>query len=517
MAAVWAPSGGAGRPAPPAFLPPPPTWTPPRPAPAVPRRRPPLSAPTCGASPPSPHPPSRHLPWLPPRPPGTPPPLLLAPMEVLGDVRFRTALAGVGGVEEMITEFIRIPDPPPGHPYTRRAMRGLLGRKYPPRGQSALRVRGQGGGGGGGGGGIWGAGSAGGGGLVLPAAVAGAGAPLIGGGGGGGAGPGEALLAPQIMGGDPAALALAVEVLVEEHGAHRVDLNAGCPSKRVTSRGAGSSLLTAPAALAEALAAMVATSPSLPGGWGAGGGTAAAAGGAVPITVKLRSGYDCTTSFDTLIDAVTGAGVAALALHPRTKAQAYTGRADWGLIARARTLTPLPVVGNGDVRGGGDGAALVAATGADAVMVGRGAVADPWVFGDIWAALGGGGGGGRGAPRCWASEESFWRTYYAAHVRGGGRRGDRDHLSALKMLVSTLPAARWFGPGAPTMGWKKGGRRAGGWGSHPAAHSGHRPVPGNLLRPPLQAPPIQPLTRRVGAVRGPFSFCRPRFVHRPIP
>lgn len=364
-----------------------------------------------------PHPPPRPLPWLPPRPLGAPPPLLLAPMEVLGDVRFRTAFATVGGVEEMVTEFMRIPDPPAGHPYTRRAMRGLLARKYPPRGEATLRVG-------------HGTRSEGGVGFFGDRAWPDGGGIDLVGGGGGGAGPHQALLAPQIMGGDPGALALAVEVLVEEHGAHRVDLNAGCPSKRVTSRGAGSSLLAAPASLAEALAAMVAASPSVPG---EGGG----AGGAVPITVKLRSGYDCATDFDTIIDAVTRAGVAGLTLHPRTKAQAYTGRADWGLIARARRITPLPVVGNGDVRSGADAAALMTATGADGVMVGRGAVADPWVFGDVWSALGGAG-EGRGSQRQWASEERFWRTYYAAHVRGGGRRGDRDHVAALKMMVSTF-------------------------------------------------------------------------------
>ncbi|OSX81140.1 hypothetical protein BU14_0025s0022 [Porphyra umbilicalis] len=287
-------------------------------------------------------------------------------MEVLGDARFRAALGTVGGVDEMVTEFIRIPDPPAGHPYTRRAMRSLLGRKYPPRGRPALRtpdggVRGAGDGGSAAaaaaaaaaaGGGAWGG--------APPAAAA-----------GGGAAPGHAPLAPQLMGGDPTALALAVEVLVEEHGAHRVDLNAGCPSKRVTARGAGSSLLATPAALAEALAGMVGADASAPA-W------APARGGAVPVTVKLRSGYGCCSDFDAIIAAVTGAGVAGLALHPRTKVQGYGGAADWALIGRARARTPLPVVGNGDVRTGADAAALVAATGGLPDVTVQQLTARPW-------------------------------------------------------------------------------------------------------------------------------------------
>jgi tRNA-dihydrouridine synthase B len=149
-----------------------------------------------------------------------------------------------------------------------------------------------------------------------------------------------------------------------EHGAHIVDINMGCPVKKVTGTGSGSSLLCDLPRAAEMVRAMRAATEDK-----------------VPITVKIRSGWD-----DKSVNAVEtakhleGAGAAALALHARTRAQGYSGKADWDLIGAVKNAVKMPVIGNGDVCSVDDAQRMMKHTGCDAVMIGRGALGNPWLF-----------------------------------------------------------------------------------------------------------------------------------------
>ncbi len=165
----------------------------------------------------------------------------------------------------------------------------------------------------------------------------------------------------------------------------------------MTGRGAGSSLLRDTALLADCVSAMA----------------AGVAGSGAVVTVKLRAGFDDTSRFDDNLAAALAAGAAFVTLHPRTRAQGYSGAADWDLVARAKRLAGgVPVVGNGDVTSAARALALLQRSACDGVMVGRGAATDPLIFRRIRAAFPG------GAPAPAAEEEAgiieaFVRRYYA--------------------------------------------------------------------------------------------------------
>lgn len=176
---------------------------------------------------------------------------------------------------------------------------------------------------------------------------------------------GEHPFAMQLSGCIPEHLAEAARLAVEA-GADIVDLNMGCPASNVTKSGAGSALLK-DIRLAEAcVSAMVKAVP-------------------VPVTVKMRAGWDASQKqkaeyldFLKMFEAV---GIRALAIHPRTRSQQYEGEADWSLIARAVEAAPAyPVIGNGDVVDAEDAHRMVRETGCQAVMIGRAALTNPWIF-----------------------------------------------------------------------------------------------------------------------------------------
>src|SRR4051812_24090659 len=164
----------------------------------------------------------------------------------------------------------------------------------------------------------------------------------------------------QLYGTDPAAMGAAVRRLVDEAGVDHIDLNFGCPVRRVTRHGGGAALPLKPRLFAAVVGATV------------------AAAGPVPVTVKMRLGVD--DGLLTYLDAgraAEDAGAAAIALHARTAAQLYSGRADWSAIARLKAACRVPVLGNGDVWQADDAIRLLRETGADGVVIGRGASVDP--------------------------------------------------------------------------------------------------------------------------------------------
>jgi len=177
----------------------------------------------------------------------------------------------------------------------------------------------------------------------------------------------------QLYGVDPRVVERAVQMLVEETGVHHIDLNMGCPSPKVTRRGGGAALPVHRAVFRDVVAAAV------------------RGAGSVPVTVKMRIGVDPTVV--TYLESgriAADSGVAAIALHARTAEQLYSGRADWTAIARLKDhVSDVPVLGNGDIWAAPDALRMMAETGCDGVVVGRGCLGRPWLFRDLADAFAG--------------------------------------------------------------------------------------------------------------------------------
>jgi nifR3 family TIM-barrel protein len=177
----------------------------------------------------------------------------------------------------------------------------------------------------------------------------------------------------QLYGVDPKTVAEAVTMLVAEDRADHIDLNFGCPVPKVTRKGGGAALPWKLGLFREIVE------------------RAAKAAGDIPLTIKMRKGIDADhLTYLEAGRAAEGAGVASIALHARTAAEFYSGTADWSAIAKLKeTVTSVPVLGNGDIWSADDALRMVAETGCDGVVVGRGCLGRPWLFGDLAAAFSG--------------------------------------------------------------------------------------------------------------------------------
>ncbi|MFD8865558.1 tRNA dihydrouridine synthase DusB [Streptomyces sp. NPDC059590] len=179
----------------------------------------------------------------------------------------------------------------------------------------------------------------------------------------------------QLYGVDPATVGKAVRMIVDEDLADHIDLNFGCPVPKVTRKGGGSALPYKRHLLRSILREAV------------------TGAGSLPVTMKMRKGID--DDHITYLDAgriAVEEGVTAIALHGRTAAQHYGGEADWEAIARLKETVPeIPVLGNGDIWSADDALRMMRRTGCDGVVVGRGCLGRPWLFGDLVAAFEGGG------------------------------------------------------------------------------------------------------------------------------
>lgn len=230
------------------------------------------------------------------------PHLQLAPMEGVGDTCFRKAIASIGGFDEAVRDFLRVPT---------NAHVKSLSKVYCPNELSPIP------------------------------------------------------LAAQIMGSDTTLMAAMAQELVLR-GAPRIDVNCGCPSNTVTGKGAGSSLLKDPNILYE-VAKSVVNAVS------------------IPVTVKMRSGYEDISLFKENLFAAEESGVHYITLHPRTKVDGYGPPAKWDLIAEAKSLLKIPVVGNGDILTVADALTMLQTTKCDGLMIGRGSVINPFIFHQIRA------------------------------------------------------------------------------------------------------------------------------------
>ena len=183
--------------------------------------------------------------------------------------------------------------------------------------------------------------------------------------------PSEEVRSVQLYGVDPKTIAEAVTMLVAEDRADHIDLNFGCPVPKVTRKGGGAALPWKKDLFASIVNAAV------------------RAAGEIPLTIKMRKGIDADhLTYIEAGKAARDAGVTAIALHGRTASDYYSGNADWSAIAKLREALPdVQVLGNGDIWSAGDAVRMMRETGVDGVVVGRGCLGRPWLFGDLQAAF----------------------------------------------------------------------------------------------------------------------------------
>jgi tRNA-dihydrouridine synthase B len=227
----------------------------------------------------------------------------------------------------------------------------------------------------------------------------------------------ERPLSVQVFGADPDLVAAAAQH-VEAAGADIVDLNMGCPVRKVLKAGAGSMLMKDPD-LAAAIAAATVQAVK------------------VPVTAKIRIGWSRQdASFVELSRRLVDVGVAAIALHARTAGQGYRGRADWDAIARLVEAVSVPVIGNGDVFTAHDAVRMIRRTGCAAVMIARGALGNPFIFRQAADLL-----AGRPAketPALWRMAAALWHAQASVLHHG-------EHVGVRRMRAM----ACWYSRGLP--------------------------------------------------------------------
>ncbi len=172
----------------------------------------------------------------------------------------------------------------------------------------------------------------------------------------------------QLFGEDPESVAAAAEV-AEERGADFIDLNFGCPVPKVVKKGAGSALLKDLQALEKMLSTVVRTVK-------------------IPVTIKIRTGWDASSrNAEEVCHIAYNEGITWVAIHGRTRAQGYSGMADWDYIAQVKAKSSIPILGNGDIHTAREAVDKLKSSGCDGVMIGRGCLKNPFIFHDalrIW-------------------------------------------------------------------------------------------------------------------------------------
>lgn len=236
-------------------------------------------------------------------------------------------------------------------------------------------------------------------------------------------------IAVQIAGGDAQHLAQAAEFNIDE-GAQVIDINMGCPAKKVCNKAAGSALLRDEALVAEILDAVVAVGQRRN----------------IPITLKIRTGWDGQHRNGVRIARLAEtAGIAMLTVHGRTRADLYTGCAEYDTIAEIKSQVNIPVVANGDIDSADKAQSVLQQTGADAVMIGRAALGRPWLYGLIARQL-------AGEPaivppdlaqiHAWLLQHL--QAHYEFHGEASGVRTARKHIGwTLQALPIPASAAEW--------------------------------------------------------------------------
>jgi nifR3 family TIM-barrel protein len=242
--------------------------------------------------------------------------------------------------------------------------------------------------------------------------------------------PSERPAAVQIAGADPAVMGEAAATLVAR-GADVVDLNMGCPVRKIVDRCAGSALLRDPARAAAIVAECKRRVP-------------------VPVTAKIRAGWDDPRQSVEAARALEDAGVAAIAVHGRTREQQYAGRASREAIRAVKEAVSVPVIGNGDVTTPADVLEMVRETGVDGVMIGRAALWDPWIFASAAQAL------REGTVPVPPSSDERRAVIVEVFVETARTRGERTAVLQMRKFASLylrgFPGARRLRERIQTMG-----------------------------------------------------------------
>jgi len=229
--------------------------------------------------------------------------------------------------------------------------------------------------------------------------------------------PAEKPLSIQLFGVEPDVMAEAA-TMVEASGADVLDINFGCSVKKIIKIDAGAALMRSPAA-AEALIKAVRNAVK------------------IPFTIKIRTGWEKSGKQALhLAEVAEACGVDAIAVHPRTATQGFGGTADWPLIGAVKQRVSIPVIGNGDIWTAADALNMIEETGCDFIMIGRGAIGNPWIFREVQARL-----DGRSLPPAdLALRFDTMQRYLAATVEYFGEK------QACFMMRSRLG---WFVKGLP--------------------------------------------------------------------
>lgn len=175
--------------------------------------------------------------------------------------------------------------------------------------------------------------------------------------------PDESPFAVQIFGSEPETMAEAARICVDS-GADIIDINMGCPAKKILRNGAGAALMKEPEKIKRIINKVRGAI-------------------SIPLTIKVRSGWKSDINSSLIASTAEDEGVDAIIIHPRTVEQAFSGKADWGVIRKVKRSVRIPVIGNGDITSACEAAAMLEQTGCDGVMIGRAAVGNPWIFREI--------------------------------------------------------------------------------------------------------------------------------------
>ena len=176
----------------------------------------------------------------------------------------------------------------------------------------------------------------------------------------------ERPIAQQIFGSDKESFVSAAKYIYENMHPDIIDINMGCPVPKVAVHAqAGSALLKNPGKIKEIVEAVVKSVP-------------------IPVTVKIRSGWDQNNINAVEVAKICeSAGASAICIHPRTRSQGYSGKADWNIIKQVKEAVSIPVIGNGDIKSCLDAKKMIDETGCDAVMIGRASLGNPWIFKEV--------------------------------------------------------------------------------------------------------------------------------------